>query len=118
MHYQILKNFVTLKIRQDDIFIPSMILFLIRNGGKGDTKEIAKLIYIFDYKHDIEHYEKIVENFSAVILEDYNLIYKEDNLYKLRTWPLNSDEIDNISLLCSKVSNGFFKNLQKSKALS
>jgi hypothetical protein len=89
-----------------------MILFLIKNDGWGTKEQIARLIYIFEYKHDLAHYETIVDKFASAILEDYSIIKREDDIYKLRTWPLNQNEINNISRQCLKVSNGFFSNLQ------
>ena len=110
MHYQHLTNFITSRIRANDIFVPAMILYLIKNDGWGTKEQIARLIYIFEYKHDLKHYETIVEKFASVILEDYSIIKKEDEIYKLRTWPLNHKEINDITRQCLKVSNGFFSN--------
>jgi len=118
MHYQHLKNFISQRIRKNDIFVPAMILYLVRNEGQGTTKEIARLLYIFDYKHSLEHYETIVEKFTGVMLEEYNIVYKEDDSFKLHTWPLNDDEINDIVLKCSGVANGFFKNLKTKERVS
>ena len=112
MHYQHLTNFITNSIRKNDIFVPAMILFLVKNGGWGTKEQIARLIYIFEYKHELKHYETIVDKFASVILEDYSIVKKEDDIYKLRTWPLTEKEINDISSQCFKVSNGFFTNLQ------
>jgi len=111
MHYQHLTNFITNRIRKNDIFVPAMILFLVKNGGTGTKEQISRLIYIFEYKHQLEDYETIVEKFSSVILEDYGIVKKEDGIYKLRTWPLTNKEITDISKQCLKISNGFFTNL-------
>jgi len=115
MHYQHLKNFITNKIRQNDIFVPAMILYLVKNDGQGEKEDIAKLIYIFDYQHSISHYETIVEKFTSVLLDEYHIIEKSGEHYSLRTWPLNQDEINDIIRICSKVSNGFFKNLKNER---
>lgn len=112
MHYQHLTNFITNSIRNNDIFVPAMILFLVKNNGWGTKEQIARLIYIFEYKHELEHYETIVDKFASVILEDYSIVKKEDDIYKLRTWPLSNEEINDISSQCLKVSNGFFTNIQ------
>ena len=112
MHYQHLKNFITNRIRKNDIFVPAMILFLIKNDGEGTKEQIARLIYIFEYKYELEHYETIVDKFASVILEDYSIVTREGDIYKLRTWPLNSEEIKDISAQCLKISNGFFTNIQ------
>ncbi len=112
MHYQHLTNFITSRIRKNDIFVPAMILFLVKNDGWGTKEQIARLLYIFEYKHELEHYETIVDKFASVILEDYSIVTREDDIYKLRTWPLNSEEIKDISAQCLKVSNGFFTNIQ------
>ena len=114
MHYQHLSNFIANRTRTNDIYVPAMIMFLIKNGGWGTKEQIARLIYIFEHKHDLKHYETIVEKFASVILEDYSIVVKEDSIYKITTWPLNEEEIDNISRECYRVSNGFFKNLQAS----
>jgi len=114
MHYQHLKNFIQARIRENDTFVPAMILFLIKNDGWGTKEQIAKLIYIFEYKHNLAHYETIVDKFASVMLEDYSIIKREDDVYKLRTWPLNNNEINEITKQCLKVSNGFFSNLQNS----
>lgn len=111
MHYQHLTNFISTRIRTNDIYVPSMLTFLVKNGGWGTKEQIAKLIYIFEHKHDLAHYETIVDKFASVILEDYNIIVKEDDAYKLTTWPLKKEDIDKISLQCMKVSNGFFTNI-------
>lgn len=117
MHYQLLKNFISERIRQDDIYVPAMILFLVRNDGWGTKEQIARLIYIFDYKKDLAHYETIVEKFSAVLLTEYHIISEEKGKYRLRTWPLKEEEINDIVLRCSKVANGFFLNSYNTKAL-
>ncbi|MCH9814401.1 MAG: hypothetical protein K0U47_10735 [Epsilonproteobacteria bacterium] len=111
MHFQHLSNFISTRVRVNDIFVPAMILFLVKNQGWGTREQIARLIYIFEYKHDLAHYETIVEKFASVILEEYGVIKKEEDIYKLRTWPLSQKEINEISKQCLKVSNGFFSNL-------
>ncbi len=111
MHYQILQNFINERVRKGDIYVPSMILFLVKNNGVATTEQVAKLIYIFDFKYELDHYVSIVENFCAVLLDDYNIIEKSNNKYKLRTWPLSEKEIEGITIMCSKTSKGFFKNL-------
>jgi hypothetical protein len=93
-----------------------MITFLVKNGGWGTKEQIAKLIYIFENKHDLKHYETIVDKLASVILEDYNIIIKEDDAYKLRTWPLQEEEIDKVTKQCLKISNGFFTNLNSAIA--
>ncbi len=108
MHYQVLKNFITERIRKNDIFIPTAILFLVKNEGKGTKKEISRLAYIFDYKFELEHYDKIIDKLVSTILEDYNIIKKDGEHYTLTTWPLKEKEIENIITLCAEVSNGFF----------
>lgn len=95
-----------------------MILFLVRNDGWGTKEQIARLIYIFDYKHELAYYETIVEKFSAVLLEDYNIVIKEDEKYMLRTWPLSDSEINDIVARCSRVANGFFSSTPATQALT
>ncbi len=109
---------MTERVRQNDIFVPAMILFLVRNDGWGSKEQIARLIYIFDYKRELSHYEAIVEKFSGVLLEEYNIATKEEDIYRLRTWPLSKEEINDITLLCTKVANGFFSNTSATKALT
>jgi len=106
------------RVRQNDIFVPAMILFLVRNDGWGTKEQIARLIYIFDYKQDLAYYETIVEKFSAVLLEDYNIVSKEGEKYKLRTWPLSDSEINDIVARCSRVANGFFSSTKATQALT
>lgn len=115
MHYQHLSNFISTRVRANDIFVPAMILFLVKNEGWGTKEQIARLIYIFEYKYELAHYETIVDKFASVILEEYSVIKKEDDIYKLRTWPLSHKEINDISKQCLKVSNGFFSNLQNNQ---
>jgi len=117
MHYQHLKNFITQRVRQNDIFIPAMILFLVRNDGWGTKEQIARLVYIFEYKQDLAHYETIVEKFSAVLLQEYNIVRQEEDKYKLIAWPLSREQINDITLHCSKISNGFFSTTQTLKAV-
>jgi len=117
MNYQHLKNFITERVRQNDIFVPAMILFLVRNDGWGTKEQIARLIYIFDYKHELAYYETIVEKFSAVLLENYNIVVKEEEKYILRTWPLSDSEINDIVARCSRVANGFFSSTPATQAL-
>jgi hypothetical protein len=111
MSYQILSNFIDTKIRKNDIYVPAMLTFLIKNDGWGTKEQIARLIYIFEYKHDLAHYETIVEKFASTILEEYNIVIKDDDIYKLREWSLTKEEINDLSIKCLKVSNGFFVNL-------
>ena len=115
MHYQYLKNFLENSVRQNDTYIPTMILFLVRNEGKGTTEQIAKLMYIFDYQKELSYYESIVEKFAATLLLEYNIITKEDTHYHLNTWPLDTKQIEEIVTRCSKKSNGFFKHIQAKK---
>ncbi len=115
MHYQHLTNFITNSVRKNDIYIPSMILFLVKNGGIGTKEQIAKLIYIFENRHSLEDYETIVSKFSATILNDYHVIKIEKDTYRLQMWPLNNQEIESIITQCSKISNGFFTNLNNHK---
>ncbi len=117
MHYQYLNNFISNRIRENDIFVPAMILFLVKNGGWGTKEQISRLIYIFEYKYDLAHYETIVDKFASVILEDYDVIKKEDDIYKLKAWPLDQKQINEISKQCLKISNGFFSNFQTNEEL-
>ncbi len=112
MNYQHLKNFITTKVKQKDVYVPAMILFLIKNDGHGTKEQISRLIYIFDFKHELSYYDTIVEKFASVILEDYGIVKKENDIYYLRTWPLKESEIADIIRLCNKASNGFFSNLK------
>ena len=118
MHYQHLKNFISQRIRQNDIFVPAMLLYLVRNNGEGSVKEISRLLYIFDYRHSLEHYETIVEKFTGVLLQEYNIVHREDDRFKLITWPLQESEINDIVKRCSNVANGFFSNIKTSTAVS
>jgi len=111
VHYQYLKNFISERVRKNDIFVPAMILFLIKNEGHGTIQEIARLLYIFDFRHDLEYYDTIVEKFAGVLLEEYNIVRREGRTYYLHTWPLNKNEIFAITKQCMEVSNGFFTNL-------
>ena len=108
MHYQHLTNFLEQRVRKNDIFVPAMLLYLVRNNGKGTIEEISRLIYIFDHKQELAYYDTIVEKFAGVLLEEYNIIHKEEDTYTLHTWPLSSEEIHAITLACSKKANGFF----------
>ncbi len=108
MHYQVLKNFITERVRKNDIFVPAAILFLVKNEGKGTKREISRLAYIFDYKFELEHYDTIIDKLVATILEDYNIIKRDKESYTLTTWPLKEEEIKDIVNLCAEVSNGFF----------
>ncbi len=117
MHYQHLENFITQRVRKNDIFVPAMILFLVKNSGWATKEQIARLIYIFDYKRDLAYYETIVEKFSAVLLQEYNIIIKEGEKYRLLTWPLSESEIERIVQHCSTMANGFFSQSTATKAL-
>ena len=118
MHYQHLKNFLQHTVRENDIYLPAMILYLVRNQGEGRKEEIAKLFSLFHDKHSLQEYEIIVEKFAAKILEEYHLLYREGNTYKLHTWPLKQEEINAISYECTQASNGFFTHTQKVQANS
>jgi hypothetical protein len=90
-----------------------MILYLIKNGGEGSVEQISRLIYIFDFKHDLNHYDTIVKNFCAVILQEYNIVEEvSEGRYRLITWPLSDKEIEEITKACILVSNGFFSHLR------
>ena len=118
MHYQHLKNFLQYTVRENDLYLPAMILYLVRNHGKGKKEEIAKLFAIFHGKYSLQEYELIVEKFAAKILEEYHLIYREGETYQLHTWPLKPEEINAIAYQCSQASNGFFSHTQKAQAKS
>jgi hypothetical protein len=113
MEFQILSNFIGKCLRKNDIFIPSMILYLIKNNGEGSVEQISRLLYIFDFKHDISYYDTIVKKFSAVMLKEYNIIEEtREDFYKLKTWPLTDEEIEKITKECMIISNGFFSHLK------
>ncbi len=116
MNYQVLENFLKNKVRQGDVYVPSAIFLLLKNDGEATIEQIAKLIYIFENKHDLDKYKMIVENFVIVMLNDYSLIRKKENTIKLNTWPLSQEEIDSLIHLTYKISNGFFRNLNSQKA--
>jgi hypothetical protein len=111
LNYQLLENFINNRIRKGDVYVPAMIVMLLKNGGKANKQEVARLIYILEFKHSLEEYEMIVENFSYTILSDYNLVVKEDERYHLTQWPLQEEEIDKLIALCYRSCDGFFKNL-------
>ena len=111
MHYQHLSNFIKTRIRKNDTFIPGMILFLVKNNGKGTKEQISRLLYIFDFKHELSHYDTIVEKFAATLLKEYNIIYEENDIYHLITWPLNDSQIFEITKECMMISNGLFSHI-------
>ncbi len=117
MHYQHLKNFIDNRIRKNDIFVPAMILFLVKNDGWGTKEQIARLIYIFDYKQELPYYDTIVEKFAGILLQEYDVISKEEDIYRLKSWPLTKDEIHEIALACSRKADGFFATSSATKAL-
>jgi len=118
MEFQILSNFIGKCLRKNDIFIPAMILYLIKNDGKGHLSQISRLLYIFDFKHELSHYDTIVRNFSAVMLKEYNIIEEpEKDFYRLKTWPLTPEEIEQITKECLVVSNGFFSHLREKQPI-
>ncbi len=92
-------------------------MFLVRNDGKGTLEQISRLLYIFDFKHDLTYYDMIVEKFCSVMLKEYNIIKEDKNGYHLTTWPLSDDQISKITKDCMKVSNGFFSNIRYSENL-
>lgn len=113
MHYQILHNFIQNRVRKNDIFVPATILYLIKNGGEGRLEQISRLLYIFDFKHELSWYDTIVKNFSTVMLKEYNIVEEvEEGVYRLKTWPLTDPEIDAIIKECIVISNGFFSHLK------
>jgi hypothetical protein len=111
LNYQLLENFIKNRIRKGDVYVPAMIVMLLKNDGQATKEEVARLIYILEFKHSLQEYETIVENFSFVLLSDYNLVRQEGSSYKLTQWPLNREEIDKLITLCYHQSDGFFKNL-------
>ena len=115
MAKHILENFIKNKVRKGDVYIPATLFLLLKNNGKATKEQIAKLIYIFENKHSLEKYEVIVESFVAVILDEYGLVTREDDLFILNTWPLEQKDIEELIRLCYKVSNGFFRNLESQK---
>ncbi len=115
MHYQHLKNFISKRVRKNDIFVPAMILFLIKNEGHGTIEQISRLLYIFDFKHDLSYYDTIVERFAGVLLQEYGIVRREEERYYLQAWPLSEKEIYAITRQCLEVSNGFFSNLQSAQ---
>ncbi len=118
MHFQILQNFIQNRLRQNDIFVPAMILYLVKNGGKGSLEQISRLIYIFDFKRELSDYDLIVKNFCAVMLKEYNIIEEPvEGEYKLKTWPLSESEIEETIKACMRISNGFFSHLQSTPPL-
>ena len=115
MGYQILKNFLTNKVRKGDIYIPSAILLLLKNNYKATFKEVARLLYIFEYKHSLDKYELIVKNFVSVLLEEYSIAKVENENITLTINPIEEKQKEELILLCYKISNGFFKNLNSQK---
>jgi len=115
MNYQVLENFLKNKVRQGDVYIPSALFLLLKNDGHATIKEIARLIYIFENKHDLEKYELLVKNFVIVMLNDYSLIRKKDDTIFLNTWPISEEEKNYLIQLTFKISNGFFRNLDSQK---
>ena len=115
MAYRILRNFIDKCIRQNDLFIPATIFFLIKNGGEGSAGQIARLLYIFDFKHEVEAYETIVRRFSTAVMKEYDIIEEpRPGYYRLKTWPLTQEQIEAVTKVCMHLSNGFFTNLEHS----
>ncbi len=111
MAVKILENFINNKIRKGDLYVPSAIFLLLKNGGKATTSEIAKLLYIFENKHSLEKYEMIVNNMVLIILQEYSLVSVENDTVILNSWPIEKDDIEKLIKMCYKVANGFFRNL-------
>ena len=111
MAVKILENFINTKVRKGDLYVPSALLLLLKNGGKATTLEIAKLLYIFESKHTLEKYEMIVKNMVLIILQEYSLVTVEDDTIILNSWPIKEEDIEKLIKMCYKVANGFFRNL-------
>ncbi len=103
-----LLEFVETFIKKSDIYVPATILFLIQNKGKGTKNQIAKLIYIFEYKKSVKEYEDIVKNMSTAILKKYDLIYEKNGEYFLKDYPLKESEYKKVLKKCMYSLNGFF----------
>jgi len=116
MNYQLLENFIKNRVRKGDIYVPSAIVMMLKNGGSATIEEVARLLYIFEYKHSIKEYETIAKSFSFVLLDEYGLIEKNEHIYTLKQWPLSEDEVAKLITLCYEVTDGFFKNLDRDKA--
>ncbi len=118
MHYQHLSNFIHNRIRKNDTFVPGMILYLVKNDGKGTKEQISRLLYILDFKHELSQYDIIVEKFAATLLKEYNIIYEKNNTYYLNTWPLNEHQIYEITKACMIISNGLFSHIPYKEKIS
>jgi hypothetical protein len=88
---------------------------MIRNEGEATTKEIARLLYIFEYRYPLSHYEKIAEDFALNLLQEYNIVKCENGKYMMLSWPISESETKEIASICHKKSNGFFKNLNQNR---
>jgi hypothetical protein len=109
--YALLENFISRRVRKGDIYIPATIIMLLKNGGSASIEQVAKLIYIFEYKYSIEEYKQIAKNLSFRILSEFSLVSRVDDHYVLNQWPIDEKDIDKLILQCYQKSNGFFKNL-------
>ena len=118
MDFQILKNFLTHKVRKGDIYVPSAIVLLLKNNGEATFEQLARLIYIFEYKHSVEEYLTIVKNFVSVILQEYSIAQIDGNKIILDIKSISKQEKNELLMLSYKVSNGFFKNLKSQEEVS
>ncbi|HIO90448.1 MAG TPA: hypothetical protein EYG69_01625 [Campylobacterales bacterium] len=116
MNYQLLENFIKNRVRRGDIYVPATIVMMLKNGGSATVEEVARLLYIFEYKRSVKEYETIVKSFSFVLLDEYGLVTKDENNYSLKQWPLKEGEADKLVSICYEVTDGFFKNLDEGKA--
>lgn len=116
MNYQLIENFIKNRVRRGDIYVPAAIVMMLKNSGSATIEEVARLLYIFEYKHSVKEYETIARSFSFVLLDEYGLVTKDEDKYKLNQWPLSDDEVNKLINLCYKVTDGFFKNLDSAKA--
>ena len=113
MSFHILKNFLTNKIRKGDIYVPSAIVLLLKNNGVATFEQVAKLIYIFEYKYSLEDYKIIVKNFVSTMLEEYsiaNIDYKNEKII-LNLKNIKDEEKEELISISYKISKGFFRNL-------
>lgn len=108
--FEILKTFLSEKMRMSHVYQPLMIRTLLEQDGHAGLREIAKAFLVED-ESQLEYYENIVKRYPAQVLSKHGIIQKDGTGYQLTDAfsHLSPDERQTLIALCNDKLHTFIQ---------
>ena len=108
--YKRLKKYLTREMRMSHIYQPTMIMCLLKSGGKADIDNIASELLSHDISQQ-EYYQARTKDMVGKVLTKNGITKRHENTYNLIGFEqLSREEVENLISLCLEKLTAFLQD--------